>query len=66
MIPLWLSLPCIIVCFIVIVLWFMSIDIDWERAFCTARDIAITMIVIACSIVADLSIVQWVKFGVAG
>lgn len=66
MIPLWLSIPCIIVCFIVIVLWFMSIDIDWERAFYTARDIAITMIVIACSIVAGLSIVQWIKFGVTG
>lgn len=64
MIPLWLAIPCIIVCLIVIVLWLMTIDIDWEEAFKGAKDIAITMIVIACFIVAGLSIVQWFMFGV--
>lgn len=64
MIPLWLAIPCIIVCLIVTVLWFMSLDIDWEEAFKGAKDIAITMIVITCFIIAGFSIIQWIRFGV--
>ena len=48
MIPLWLAIPCIIVCLIVIILWLMTIDIDWEEAFKNAKDIAMTMIIIVC------------------
>ena len=64
MIPLWLSIPCIIVCLIVIILWLMTIDIDWEEAFQNAKDIAIAMIIIACFIIAGLSVVQWFHTGV--
>ena len=64
MIPLWLSIPCIIVCLIVIILWLMTIDIDWEEAFQNAKDIVITMIIIACFIIAGLSVVQWFHAGV--
>jgi hypothetical protein len=42
----------------------MSLDIDWEEAFKGAKDIAITMIVITCFIIAGFSIIQWFMFGV--
>lgn len=64
MIPLWISIPCIIVCLIVIILWLMTIDIDWEEAFKNAKDIAMTMIIISCFVIAGLSIVQWFMVGV--
>jgi hypothetical protein len=42
----------------------MTIDIDWEEAFQNAKDIAIAMIIIACFIIAVLSVVQWFHVGV--
>ena len=42
----------------------MTIDIDWEEAFKNAKDIAMTMIIIVCFVIAGLSIVQWFMFGV--
>lgn len=64
MIPLWLSIPCIIVFLLVVFHWFLTLDIDWEEAFNNAKGIAIQMIIIACEIVAILSVVQWFMFGV--
>lgn len=64
MIPLWLAIPCISVCLIVTILWFMSLDINWEEAFRNARGIIVDMIIIACFIIAGLSIVQWFMVGV--
>lgn len=64
MIPLWLAIPCIVVCLIVAILWFMSLDINWEEAFRNAKGIAIDMILITCFVIAILSIVQWFMFGV--
>ena len=64
MIPLWLSIPCIIVTLIIVILWFMSLDIDWEEAFGNARDIVINMIIIASMVITILSIFQWFMFGV--
>lgn len=65
MIPLWLAIPCIIVCLIVTILWFMSLDINWEEAFRNAKEIIVDMIIIACFIIAGLSIVQWFMVGVS-
>ena len=64
MIPLWLTIPCIIVCLIIIVYWFLTLDIDYEEAFENAKNIAIQMIIITCFIIAILSVVQWLMFGV--
>ena len=64
MIPLWLTIPCIIVCLIIIVHWFLTLDIDYEEAFENAKNIAIQMIIITCFIIAILSMVQWLMFGV--
>lgn len=52
MIPLWVSIPCVILTLIVICHWFLKLDIDWEDAFRGARDIAVTMVIIICVIVA--------------
>lgn len=66
MIPLWISIPCVILTLIIICHWFLKLDIDWEDAFRGARDIAVTMIIIICVIVAIFSIFQWIGYGIKG
>lgn len=66
MIPLWISIPCIILTLIVICHWFLKLDIDWEDAFMGARDIAVTMIIIICVVIAIFSIFQWIGYGIKG
>lgn len=63
MIPLWISIPCVILTLIVICHWLLALDIDWEDAFKGAKEIAIKMIIITCVIVAIFSIFQWIGYG---
>lgn len=60
MIPLYISIPCIILTLIVICHWLLTLDIDWEDAFKGAKEIVVQMIIITCAIVAITSIVQWI------
>lgn len=62
MIPLWISIPCVILTLIVICHWLLALDIDWEDAFKVAKEIAIKMIIITCVIVAIFSIFQWIGY----
>ena len=58
MIPIWLTIPCIIVCLIVIAIWLLEKDIDWLEVLINAKDIVISMIIISCFIVVIFSIIQ--------
>lgn len=60
MIPLWLSIPCIILTLTFICHWVLTSDTDWEEVYMIAKGIAVVMIVFACAVVATVSIFQWI------